>query len=273
MSSEARREQQDRVFDDERVGDNPLGIHALVVDDDALTRRMMWVLLRRRGCTALVADGGRRALELLRNRPEVNVALIDIHLQDMDGFMVASSLRLEAPARNLHLVALTGLCQPRLRTLALHAGFDDQLTKPFDPAALFALIDERARRRVCAEQQAQDTARALDEEQLRLQSAARALGERGWTTLARRFAPMSDAMLAALSKAVRRGDTALVKRVAHGFAGAAAQLGLLSTALLAREVELGAAQKLVDELPQLLLQLEDSIAEACDRLARVSGRR
>jgi len=59
-----------------------------------------------------------------------DVMLIDIGLPGMDGYELASCVRLEPMLRPLVLVALTGYGREEDKERALAAGFDHHLTKP-----------------------------------------------------------------------------------------------------------------------------------------------
>jgi CheY-like chemotaxis protein len=60
---------------------------------------------------------------------DVDVAIIDIGLPDIDGHEVARRVRC-GRNRNAKLIALTGYGQPEDRQRALAAGFDIHLVKP-----------------------------------------------------------------------------------------------------------------------------------------------
>jgi CheY-like chemotaxis protein len=61
-------------------------------------------------------------------------------MPDMTGYQVAQSLRQEAWATKLVLIALTGWGQDSDRRRAHEAGFDHHLIKPVDPDRLARVI-------------------------------------------------------------------------------------------------------------------------------------
>ncbi len=114
------------------------GRHLLIVEDDADARDTLRKLLQLAGHRVEVAQDGPTAIELaLRARPEV--ALVDIGLEEMDGYEVARHLRKEL-GQATFLVALTGFSNTEDRRLALGAGFDAYLTKPVDLEELSRLL-------------------------------------------------------------------------------------------------------------------------------------
>jgi two-component system CheB/CheR fusion protein len=58
----------------------------------------------------------------------------------MNGYEVASRLRLQDWGRTMMLIAVTGRGQPADRVRAEAAGFDHHVIKPFEPEELEALL-------------------------------------------------------------------------------------------------------------------------------------
>ena len=128
-------------------GANPATAHCrvMVVDDDAAVTDSMTVLLQIEGHEVRAAASGEAALELARRfRPQL--VLLDIGLQDMDGYAVARQLRAQqAPGENICLVAVTGYGHEAARARSDDAGFDRHLVKPVDPEILCELLAEIGR--------------------------------------------------------------------------------------------------------------------------------
>jgi signal transduction histidine kinase/ActR/RegA family two-component response regulator len=111
----------------------------LVADDNRDAAESLAMLLEMAGHEVRVAHHGQAALSLAQVfRPDT--ALLDIGMPDMSGYEVARSLRREAWAENVQLIALTGWGQESDRRRALEAGFDHHLIKPVDPDQLAGLI-------------------------------------------------------------------------------------------------------------------------------------
>jgi PAS domain S-box-containing protein len=114
----------------------------LVVEDNVDSADTLRSLLELTGYTVEIAHDGPSALAAAREfRPEA--VLCDIGLPgDMDGYALATALRRGADGKRLHLIALTGFGQPADRDRARAAGFDKHVTKPADPEALRAMLEE-----------------------------------------------------------------------------------------------------------------------------------
>ena len=117
----------------------------LIVDDNADSADVLADLLRLWGHEVYVAHDGRSGIDRgCALAPDV--ALLDIGLPDLDGFEVARRLRSELGDRIL-LVAVTGYGGTEFCDRARQQGFDEQLTKPVDPATLERLFQSRPRGR------------------------------------------------------------------------------------------------------------------------------
>jgi two-component system LytT family response regulator len=123
-----------------------MALRVLVVDDEAIARRNLVVLLRGDPDVGAVAecDGGEAALaEMRRTRPDI--LFVDVQMPECDGFDV---LELAGPDLPAAVVFVTAYDEYALR--AFDAGALDYLLKPFDDAR-FARALLRAKDRVALE--------------------------------------------------------------------------------------------------------------------------
>ena len=116
----------------------------LVLEDEANIRSFVVINLNRAGYETIEAGTGEEALELLRQYPDVRVALLDIMLPDMDGFEVCRRIR--ASNATIGIIMLTARTQELDKVTGFMTGADDYVTKPFSPAELTARIDALYRR-------------------------------------------------------------------------------------------------------------------------------
>jgi DNA-binding response OmpR family regulator len=63
----------------------------------------------------------------------------------MDGYEVCSRLRLHGPDSSVPVIMLTAKSLEADRAMALDAGADDWVTKPFDPADLVTKVKDHLR--------------------------------------------------------------------------------------------------------------------------------
>lgn len=69
------------------------GNKILIVDDNATNRRIITKLVEKWGMIPIVVDGGKAALDLLRNGELVDLAILDMHMPEMDGVMLAQEMK------------------------------------------------------------------------------------------------------------------------------------------------------------------------------------
>jgi len=120
-------------------GDEPEKLCILVVDDDAVLRLMMSILLRKDGHKVLLADGGRSALAQLED-DTVDLVLLDLSMPDLDGFEVLKIFRARPSSRWQPVIVVSANETEALILQALEAGADDYMTKPIDRGFLMAKI-------------------------------------------------------------------------------------------------------------------------------------
>jgi signal transduction histidine kinase len=121
--------------------DAPRARRILLVDDNEDLAELAAELLRQAGHLVAVAHDGPSALTLAAHfRPEV--AVLDIGLPVMDGYALASELRVALGGEAPRLIAVTGYGQAIDREQSRRAGFAAHLVKPVDFDALDATIRE-----------------------------------------------------------------------------------------------------------------------------------
>ncbi len=116
----------------------------LILEDEENIRSFVVINLKRAGYIAIEAGTGQEALDLLRTHPDVNVAILDIMLPDIDGFEVCRRIR--AVNKQMGIIMLTARTQEMDKITGLMTGADDYVTKPFSPAELTARVDALCRR-------------------------------------------------------------------------------------------------------------------------------
>lgn len=116
----------------------------LVVDDDLSTRRALRVTLSELGFTVVEAARGEEALSLVRIT-WFDAVLLDVDMPGMGGVETCRAIR-RAIAR-LPILMLTVMDSEDDKVLALDAGADDYITKPFQLRELTARVRSAVRRR------------------------------------------------------------------------------------------------------------------------------
>ena len=112
----------------------------LVVDDLEQARYVTVRVLRNAGFRTIEAANGRDAL-LLADREQPDLALLDIHLPDIDGFEVCRRLRQNPKLASLAIVQTSATFEgAEYRVRALEGGADTFLSDPVEPTVLVATL-------------------------------------------------------------------------------------------------------------------------------------
>ncbi|MEO1067701.1 MAG: response regulator, partial [Cyanobacteria bacterium J06638_6] len=110
------------------------GTKVLVVDDEADVQELLSVLLEELGAEVVSASSSQEALAIVEHfRPTVIIS--DIGMPDEDGYDFLATVRSRADdnLRKIPAIALTAYAHEADRQRAFSAGFQDHITKPFEP--------------------------------------------------------------------------------------------------------------------------------------------
>ena len=100
----------------------------LVIDDEQGIRHLLDTLLRRKGYEVVLADGGRKGLELFcRDRPDVVV--LDLKMPEMDGLAVLRQIHSLDPKKPV--IILTGAGTPEVEQQVRALGVSEFVEKEF----------------------------------------------------------------------------------------------------------------------------------------------
>ncbi|MBC7448390.1 MAG: response regulator, partial [Hymenobacteraceae bacterium] len=116
-------------------------LRVLVVEDNELNQLVARRTLERWNCHVALAANGRIGVDLVRSRP-FDVVLMDIQMPVMDGYDATRAIRQLPAGHSLPIIGLTASVLAEDRQLALTSGMNDTLSKPFDPAVLYARLRE-----------------------------------------------------------------------------------------------------------------------------------
>lgn len=113
------------------------GLRILVVDDDAVSLRLITHHLTRDGHQVVTASNGKDALvEVLQRGPQMVVT--DWMMPEMDGIELCKALRRTTEGRGIYTILLTGREDEDRVVEAFDSGADDYVNKPFNPKILLA---------------------------------------------------------------------------------------------------------------------------------------
>ena len=202
----------------------PKALRVLVAEDNVVNQRVAVGLLSKRGHQVSVVDNGRQAIAALADGT-FDLILMDVQMPEMDGFEATREIRANENGTGGHIriVAMTAHAMKGDRERCFAAGMDGYLSKPIDPAMLYAILEgdsDAIDPRMLPDP---DPARPLpiDSDQF-----MRRLGgdEQLFMDVIQLFLHDCPLRLAAIKEAVDEGDPEKIRSTAHALKGAAANL-------------------------------------------------
>ncbi|KZM51023.1 ATP-binding protein [Labrenzia sp. OB1] len=113
-----------------------LSAHVLIVDDNDTNCRLLEALLESFGISSEIARSGEQAIGLV-GKSTFDAVLLDLHMPGMSGVETAEELRHLRPEFELPLIAVTAALESADDDRLQQAGFQETLTKPLSPLALY----------------------------------------------------------------------------------------------------------------------------------------
>lgn len=118
-------------------------MRVLLVEDDALSARVVAMMLKANNAVVDQTDTGEEAIELARHY-DYDIMILDLMLPDMEGYEVVRRLR--ASRRDTPVLILSGLTRPQAKVKGFGVGADDFMCKPFDKSEFIARVQAIVRR-------------------------------------------------------------------------------------------------------------------------------
>ena len=150
----------DPLMAETRLSQGLTGLRVLLVEDNEVNQQICVELLNSVAVRVTVAENGAEALRLLEGPQEVaaghhgtlpfDLVLMDLNMPVLDGWETTRRLRRNPRFNDLPVLAMTAhaLVEERDRCLAL--GMQEHLTKPIEPARLYAALAHWGQRTVGA---------------------------------------------------------------------------------------------------------------------------
>jgi hypothetical protein len=116
------------------------GKKILVVDDDIRNIFALTALLERQGMEVVSVDGGSDALETLRENDDFDIAVVDVMMPEMDGYVTMANMRNLPTFGERPIIALTAKAMKGDREKCIEAGASDYIAKPVDSSHLVGML-------------------------------------------------------------------------------------------------------------------------------------
>lgn len=114
----------------------------LVVDDDPELLNLVRVLLTRLNVESVNAVNAASAAQILKSPPLPDLIILDMMLPDISGIEFLKQIRAKSAFETIPVLILSALIDPEQIRVALDAGADRYLTKPYIANNLISVAGE-----------------------------------------------------------------------------------------------------------------------------------
>jgi len=117
------------------------GLKLLLVEDNLLNQKLIFLNLNKFGFKITVANNGAEALEKVKE-DRYDLILMDLMMPVMDGLEATQEIRLFEESTNYHtpIIGLTANTFDADREKCLAIGMDEFMSKPFDVEVFLAIL-------------------------------------------------------------------------------------------------------------------------------------
>ena len=116
----------------------------LIVDDENEIADLLEFYLNNEGYEVIIANTGEDAIHIVENNSDnIDLALLDVMLPDIDGFTILKKIRKDS---YFPVIMVTAKIEDIDKIKGLTIGADDYITKPFNPLEVIARVKAQLRR-------------------------------------------------------------------------------------------------------------------------------
>jgi CheY-like chemotaxis protein len=112
----------------------------LVVDDDIRNIFALTAMLERQEMEVFSVDSGKEAIETLERNADIDIALVDVMMPEMDGYETMARMREVGTFKDRPIIALTAKAMKGDREKCIEAGASDYIAKPVNNAHLLSML-------------------------------------------------------------------------------------------------------------------------------------
>jgi CheY-like chemotaxis protein len=219
----------------------------LLVDDNAVNRKVANEILKKSGCIVDLAESGFQAIEKVENKltltgENYDIIFMDIQMPDMDGVETTQELKKRFPQLTSPIVAMTAYSMKEDRDRFMSQGMDEYIAKPIRAQHLIWKVKEllgnvEGRKAESKQKEVvpEITLPVLDKEII---DQLKAIGGADLVfSVFEDFVAESDELVEGAVTAFAQGDIPTVKSNLHTLKGSAGTVGVSQVADIAKDAE------------------------------------
>jgi len=238
-------------------------ISIMLVEDNEINQQVASEMLKGIGASVDIASNGAEALQLLDDK-RYDIILMDLQMPLMDGIEATRRIRQRDDGKDVTIIAMTADAMKGIKEKVLENGMNSYITKPFEPAQLYALLQRFARSRRRAEAAPAGERQALPDRLPGLHLAEAMERLRGNRAFYRgiliRFASDHSQSVRDIGEAIAEGDRKRAELLIHTLKGIASNLGAGELAEMAESVQAALPAEDQTLLRRQLEKLDDRLA-------------
>ncbi|MDX1904211.1 MAG: response regulator [Thermonemataceae bacterium] len=135
-------ENNEKIAQEEIIGFQPFqkSLKVLLVDDNAINRKVASEMLKKIGLEVFVADSGKMALQKIQQET-FDIIFMDIQMPELDGVETMKLIRQIVGSKSPKMIALTAYAMQEDKNKFLQEGFDGYLAKPLKIERIHQVIN------------------------------------------------------------------------------------------------------------------------------------
>ncbi|WP_050462868.1 response regulator [Herbaspirillum autotrophicum] len=221
------------------------GAHVLLVEDNEMNQELAGELLTAAGISFMLAENGQQALDILAGDETFDGVLMDCQMPVMDGYTATRKIREQPRHSRLPVIAMTANAMAGDREQAIDSGMNDHISKPLHVATMFATMAKWIRpsspQSTTPQTKRPENKTAEFPSLAGIDQAAGLATCMGKPDLYRRmllkFQESQQGFPQSFADALAAGDLTVATRLAHTLRGTAGNIGAMTLAQSAADLE------------------------------------
>ncbi|SMC66128.1 response regulator [Moheibacter sediminis] len=112
----------------------------LIIDDDSRNTFALNLTLKTKGYKSLAFNSAEEGLEILKNRENIALVLMDMMMPEMDGYQAIKEIQSFELNNEVPVIAVTAQAMSGDREKCIEAGAADYIAKPIDVDILLEVL-------------------------------------------------------------------------------------------------------------------------------------